>query len=414
MSRYNTISPEPPPPAIDGDTRFTRLNMKADRATLGPGEYPLLENGRTNRGIVETRPGTITPVFANVVDLSGGILGASVYNNPNGLQTMLLALPDKVLQLRSGSYPREVAIPAGVTLAGTIEFVPEPTGHVIMFRGTELAPLVWDGVSTSGFAVITKLDPSDHSTTLIPNGETGVAFNNRLLIPVDGTNIAVSDVGDYSSYDAILDDFKVAGTSDKITRLFPFRQSTLVIFKEQTIWLLSNFTNTTVSDGSGGTIVIPGPYNAQLEIVSSTLGCIAPRGVTLVGGEPWFPDRTGLYALEEVFQENLKASPVPLTDLIQPLWDRINWSVADKIVAAVHGIRHYLAVPLDDSEVNNAVIVTNTETRGQESIDTWDAASGFQIDRFLVADYFGAQRLYAVNAGANKVHLLYEGKHDEV
>lgn len=50
-------------------------------------------------------------------------------------------------------------------------------------------------------------------------------------------------------------------------------------------------------------------------------------------------------------------------DFIKEIMDRVNWQHADKAVAAMRGAVYCLAVPLDESAVNNAVIEYDTDER---------------------------------------------------
>ena len=47
--------------------------------------------------------------------------------------------------------------------------------------------------------------------------------------------------------------------------------------------------------------------------------------------------------------------------LIEPLWRQINRSAMDQMCGALYNNRYYLAVPMGDSPVNNAVVVLNLE-----------------------------------------------------
>lgn len=66
MSRYSIANSAPPQPTLEGDDSFIGLDMATPREKLKSGWYPLAINKRSATGDMETRPGTIMPVFANL------------------------------------------------------------------------------------------------------------------------------------------------------------------------------------------------------------------------------------------------------------------------------------------------------------------------------------------------------------
>jgi hypothetical protein len=69
-------------------------------------------------------------------------------------------------------------------------------------------------------------------------------------------------------------------------------------------------------------------------------------------------------------------------------------------VANVHGIYYELAVPLDGSTVNNALLIFNTVTKEWESApDLYNPSAQIQVDNLLVTNYYGDPVLYASITG---------------
>jgi len=383
---------------MEGDTSFSRLNMKLERGYLQPGEYAYAQNKRTRNGSAEDRPGTIMPHFANAVSYTGGIIGTGVFKNPNGEEVLLLATPTKIYQIREGTEPGEIALPSGTALAAPTEFV-QAFNKLLLFRGADLPVLVWDGVSLEGFAPLPETTGLGPGIETIPNANTAEYFKNRLMIPYK-EGFAMSDIGTLT-WDTVLGYFRMnAGTSDDVVRLFTMGAA-LIVFKERSIVSLTNFTG-------------PDPNEAVLETLNSTLGCAARKAVTMVGGDVFFLSAPGgVYRVTQVLENRLQAAPEPVSDAVQPLIERINWRAArEKALMKAHGEYCYLAVPLDGATANNAVLVYNTVTQGWEGFDTWDG--DFAIDDLHVTLYAGALRLYAIDRAAAAVYVLYEGKSDQL
>jgi hypothetical protein len=97
-----------------------------------------------------------------------------------------------------------------------------------------------------------------------------------------------------------------------------------------------------------------------------------------------------------------------LSDAIEPLIRRINWRFAADAKGALWDNKYYLAVPFDDSEVNNAVLVfdlINGEWAGH------DEADGLEVQAWVVRPYNGRQRLFFVSPDG-WVHLYEEDFED--
>ncbi len=401
--RYGTPQPAPDAPTYEVDAGFTGLFMKPERSMLQPGQYSDSNNKRVADGVARKRPGSILPFFANFVAY-GAIVGSFVYSDPRGDAQMLIATPGQVWRMISGAAPVSIALPAGVVLTAPVRFV-QVFDKVLLLRGENdnTPALQWDGTPNGDFQVITKSNPLDTSTVLIPNVARGVAFNDRFVFPFNRTELGVSDVGDYSSYDHILADFLInLGTSDVITCLFPYAHSYLIVGKTNRIEIFSGFTDK------------DHPENATADVLSSTVGVCAWDSVAMTGGDALFlSEPGGVYRFGEVIENRIEANPVPVSDPIEPLIRRINWPAAGGAVAKSFGQRYYLAVPIDGSLVNNCLAIYNTATKAWEGYDTWDPAAGMQIDNLLIFGYAGEQRLYAINHAAVSIHLLEEGKFDE-
>jgi hypothetical protein len=398
MSRYGAYFPKDTAPVDDGDTVFLGVNAKLSPEQLAPGYCRMAINKTFRRGMAATRKGTLTPVSHALP--TGEVYGSGIYSDPDGSEWLLVATEDKVHQLRDGHTPRTIALPRA--LSAPVEFV-QAFNRVLLFRGADLGPLEWDGKRTSAFMAVDQRRHAD-GTSVIPNGSSRpglapVLMNNRLFVPTGRDQIAVSDILDYTRYDAALQQFNVnEGSDDVLTALYPFVQNSMLVFKDQSILLINNI----YGDLS----------EVTLDQINREIGCVAGRSVAMLGSDVLFLSATGVYRVQQIIQGRLQTGAVAVSDAIDPIIRRINWKAAVQGVAAVLGDYYYLAVPIDGSEANNAVLPFNTVTNAWEGIHQWP--EWMRIDALHVTDWQGVKRLWAVDHDAARVHLLYEGFTDMI
>lgn len=397
MSRYSSPQPTPVQSTQEGDPRFVSVNMKLDRDKLETGVLAKSVNKRLRKGIAATRDGTWPPVFANIVNPTR-IRGWGVYSNPNGDEVLLVAGDTKIYAIKDGVYPTTLDVDSH--MSPVVEFI-QAHDKVIVFQSEPLAKqLVWDGVNPDGFVGITKKDPADTSTSLIPQAVTAEHAADRLLIITGNNDIIATDIADYTSYDPILEKFYVnSNTSDVIVRVFQYALGIVIVFKSRSVHALLNYTGD--------------PSVAQVQLVNSHLGLAGRKAVLQLGGDILFlSDPGGIYRIAQTFESRIETVPVPISDSIQPLIDRINWSAASGAVAALAGEYAYFFVPIDGETRNNCAIVINGVTGLIEGYDTWDEESTFRVDDLKVTLYNGERRLYALDKTAVRIYVMYEGKSD--
>ncbi len=195
--------------------------------------------------------------------------------------------------------------------------------------------------------------------------------------------IIASDILDYNTFDRIQNQFRVtAGVADNLVGALPFAEDNLLVFNNHSIHLIT---------GISGNI-----EDAQVNLVTSEIGCVARRTILQVGNEVLFLSDNGVYAAAFGDLYNLRGAGVPMSEPIKATMDRINREYVDDAVAAYYANRYYLAVPLDDSTVNNALLIYNFLNKGWESLDTNQA--GWDIQNLIHADNGGLGRLFTVSS----------------
>lgn len=396
--RYRNYKDRDTQAASDGDALFTGVNAKLAPELLQPGWVHAATNVRFRHGRAETREGSLQvypPTGANAFYASG------LYSDPDGDEWILLASESgSVIQWRHGHTPRTIAVPAALASGAALHFV-QAFGSVLYFRGNDAVPWQWAGGTRDDFMEIDQIASVD-DTVPIPNGSDvpglrPVLMGNRLFVPYSRDRIAVSQILDFTRYDAAFDDFNVNdGSDDRLTALYPFSNNTLLVFKDQSTFAISNIF------GDLSTV--------RLDQINHEVGCAAGRTVASVGGDVFWLGAGGVYRLHQVVQERLETAPVPVSDPIAPIIARINGRAIGRATAAVVGEYYYLAVPLDGSTGNNAILAFNTVSGAWEGTHVFP----FAIDALHVTDYRGQKALYAIEEDPGRVILLYVGRSDVV
>jgi hypothetical protein len=360
-------------------------------------------NKRLRTGVAETRPGTRTPANFNPA-FAATLKGSVVYSNPNGFETLLVAEQGRafVWELRDGVSPAHVPITGGGTPIGTVPawFV-QAFDKVLLLR-PGLTPLEWDGLDyTVGFKPVVKSDPSDTSTLLIPAAGYGVTFQNRILYNYGKDQILMSDVLDYTSYDPVLANFRInAGEADRIVAIHPYSKESILVFMTRSIHRLSNFTID--------------PALATQEVVSDELGAVGHEAVAQIGADMIFLSRQGFYRVNQVFDNQTISAPVPISDLISPLLEGINWADIENVgFTSMNMLGDYchMSVPIGRGYPQN-VLLYNTVTSQWESVDAWEDPNVI-FNQLRVTIFDGVRRLFGINNIHPAVYLLYEGITDQ-
>lgn len=353
------------------DFGFVALDSRLEPENLQPGFVQDAWNMRFTRGRAETRPGSWQPPGFNP-DGRGAFIGAGIFSDPvSGVEYLLAAEASKVWFLADGRAPQSVPVKAGYEIdpdAGC-EIV-QAFSTAILFRGAGEPLYYTDGMDEfEPVSLSVNPSPGDY-TAPIPSAEFGVAFANRLWVPNGRDSYAASDILDFTRYDPILSEYRAnEGEDDKIVALHPFRDTTLLVFKEQSIYALNNV----VGDLSG----------VYSEVLTKDTGCVARRSVASVGGDVYFLAEGGIYRLSESVDSARVTQAVPVSLPIENLLERINWRQAHRASAAVVDRFYYLAVPIDGSEAPNALLVYDAAVGAWQGVDTFGPPRQANLSREL-------------------------------
>ena len=192
--------------------------------------------------------------------------------------------------------------------------------------------------------------------------------------------IIISDILDSDTYDQIYGQYRFnAGTADFNVGLHSFSDDKLLVFNRSSIHLVS---------GAGA--------GASVQLITNEVGCVARNSIIQVGNNVLFLSDNGVYGANFQDLYNLRGNEVPLSSPIDPLIKRINRAVWDKSIGVYFDNRYYLAVPLDGSQVNNAILIFNFINKQWESIDTTEDVN-WNIANLIVAGKKADRAVYAVN-----------------
>lgn len=414
------------PVAATGDVGFSGVNCREAPENLEDGVAADAVNKVFDAGKAETRRGMVGPGWALEhgvefpidfpVDFEGMgygplIRGTTVFSDPNGTEAILVAVRDRVWRIGDGMVAEAITLPDGETIADECALV-QVFDRVLLFRGEGVDVLEWNPQQTvedgiGAFAAIEQ-SPAGTYTEVIPGAVDATCFANRLFVPFDRDKIAVSDILDYTRYDSAMNQFRInAGTADAIVKLVPWTDSSMIAFKEDSIFLLTGL------DGSDLATT------AAAMDLTREYGLIGRQAWAKVGSDVWFlVEGAGVLSVGATINNATQARREPISRDIEAYVRRIHWAYADKAVAGYDGARFYLAVPLDGATYNNAILVYSTISgtwQGYWQSDILDAGW------MLKTDYAGGRRLFLVNRANladwqtnGAVLVLNEGFADEL
>lgn len=247
----------------------------------------------------------------------------------------------------------------------------------------------------------------------MPAPEFGVYHQRRLIVPyqydVTGTtgsavvtdrNIVdealFSDILDADTYDRIYGQFRFnAGAADFIVGFHSFSDDKLVVFNRNSIHIVAN----SLDLGSSAS-----------QLITNEVGCLARDSVQQIGNSMVFLSDNGVYGLDFIDLYNLRGQDVPLSASIEGTIKRINKAYASKAKSVYFDNRYYLAVPLDNSTTNNALLIYNFLNKQWESIDSINDPE-WEYSELTVAGEGDKRSVYAINRNGG-VHQ-YESRIDD-
>jgi len=263
---------------------------------------------------------------------------------------------------------------------------------------------------TSNEPTFIKELPLELGFVHMPAPKYGVYHQRRLAVPfryaLSSTEtitdrkifdeIILSDIDDSDTYQHLEGQFRFnAGKADFNVGMHSFSDDKLIVFNRNSIHIVIGSEDLSTS---------------KSQLLTDEVGLVARRSVIQVGNQVLFLSDNGVYGANFIDLYNLRGNEVPLSEAIQKTIDRINKDAAENAVGIYFDNRYYLAVPLDGSSTNNAVIIYNFLNKSWESVDKVNS-SGFEFTNLLVAGSGSKRGVYVTNTdgGIHKLETEADG-----
>ena len=266
------------------------------------------------------------------------------------------------------------------------------------------------GSITSNEPTFIKELPLELGFVHMPAPKYGVYHQRRLAVPfrysLSSTEtitdrkifdeIILSDINDSDTYQHLEGQFRFnAGKADFNVGMHSFSDDKLIVFNRNSIHIVIGSEDVAT---------------AKNQLLTDEVGLVARRSVIQVGNQVLFLSDNGVYGANFIDLYNLRGNEVPLSEAIQKTIDRINKDAAENAVGIYFDNRYYLAVPLDGSSTNNAIIIYNFLNKSWESVDKVNN-SGFEFTNLLVAGSGSKRGVYVTNTdgGIHKLETEADG-----
>jgi len=364
---------------------------------LTPASQCLANGNNTSVIINNYSSGTYEALYSYSAPLQN-VYASGIYSDPNNIgQTWIMMLGNASVGFYANGYTGKT-ISLGSYQVTTQSTIVQANNYVYIFRGPDETPLYWDGDWNGTFALVpdTTLPASFLS---IPKSNNAVYYQNRLWVVDGNSTIAASDVLAFQDYDPLANEFNVnTGNSDYMVAAFPFGQNSLIAFKNKSIMLLENvegaLTDVTVTE------------------ITRQVGLVGINGVTSIGPDLAYVSNQNINLLTLTSTNNsLQHKTLPLSTRIDMIMSRVNWKVGYKICIGYWSNKLYVALPVDNSLVCNAVVVYNFTTENWFGEWNFDSTLNMCIQSWQVIDYLGLQRMHAVTEDG-RIFVTDEGQND--
>jgi len=370
---------------------------------LTPASQCLANGNNTSVIINNYNSGTYEALYSYSAPLQN-VYASGIYSDPNNIgQTWIMMLGNASVGFYANGYTGKT-ISLGSYQVTTQSTIVQANNYVYIFRGPDETPLYWDGDWNGTFVLVP--DTTFPLLLSIPKSNQATYYQNRFWV-VDGKDsIAASDIGGLTDYDPDNADFNLSkGSGDYMVATFPFGENSLVVFKNKSIMLIQNIKGALVDPVTGN------PLTNSTEITRQ-VGLVGINGVTSIGPDLAYVSNENINLLTLTSTNNsLQHKTLPLSTGIRKIMGRVNWEVGYKICIGYWNNKLYVALPVDNSPVCNAVVVYNFTTENWFGEWNFDSTLNMCIQSWQVVDYLGLQRLHAITEDG-RIFVTDEGQND--
>ena len=405
--------------------RDTELDLTSDESFRGvmsrtrpedtpPGYVHFLENGLCESGRISTRRGYFE---ANLGGALGTVYATGNFSNPNGplgqRDFLLVAVSDGVYAIQFPAYLRKIIFPDEETIdkQGTLL---QLFNKIVLFRPGK-QPLEWSGNFDDNFVLVdAEIPPAGLEAT--PQVGRAIYYRNRVWAVVDDDRFTVSGAYQYAYYEEQFGEFYAnEGSDDFMQMLVPFNKTSLIVFKDQSIFHLKNiyfFPGNVINHATPAGTITTNLAAVVLDEVTDEYGLIAWRAAQRIGPQIVFPGERGIYKLVQSEEGDKVVVPeIPFSYDIEDRWDRVSFSYVELCCSGYHDNLYFLAAPFEGATAPNRMFVYSTIQQAWQG--EWTIPSGLFVHSFAKADYYDRKRLYWISTDG-RVFLMNEGPEDVI
>lgn len=395
---------------VDGDEGFIGLNSRDNPVNLGKNFVSKSVNIRMDRGVATVRKGIERLTIGALTGQP--IYGSCSYTTATGSELIVVVVSNGLYTFNpdTDTLSAKVNFPVGETISASDEvelYQAQGIGYVYILRGFSKTVLRWDGITTVAIPGV-----STHNG--YPNSRHAIYYGNRHIVQVDRNTISVSHYLEDNHWSA-LDVFTINdGSSDTLVAVAPWTLNEFVVFMRNSIFYAAAGVGANAAGDPAQ------ETDSYIKSLASDIGCIAKGSIVQAGGGILFLSDNGVYMLNPAgagqgntnTPEGMRLLTLaePLSAPISDVIARINFAAVGKAVATYWENRYYLAVPIDGSSVNNAVLIYNFLNKAWESVDTYNVNQAIQD--FVVAKRGSRRRLFMVDKNEG-LFLMEELEWDE-
>lgn len=208
-------------------------------------------------------------------------------------------------------------------------------------------------ITATGTGTVAK---SGVSGAAMPPLREAVYIGNRVVGIFGNDLLAIGDNFNPLVYLPLVNEIKLnTGTNDRVVAIYPFNQTTVVIFKQRSILALTNL----YGDLSSLTLIE----------VTRDFGCVSQRSIASTGSDLIWLSQRGIVTLKQTEYGISQSMPIPLSDPISATVATIDWKSADKACGAYADNKYFCSVPVSyGTGVNDITLTFNFLTSSWDGI----------------------------------------------